>query len=215
MGYQYVIFDMDGTVLDTLEDLKDAVNRSLAAHKLPQISLEQARCYVGNGASRLIERAVPAGSAPELSAQVLETFKADYKKNSLVKTAPYAGILPLMERLRAKGKRLAVVSNKPDFAVQDLAEQCFSGLFDLALGQRDEIPRKPAPDMVEFCLRELGAEKTAAVYVGDSEVDVATAKNAGLDGIAVTWGFRSREELLTAGAERFADTMEDLERLLD
>jgi len=212
MKYKAVLFDMDGTVLDTLEDLKSAVNRTLAEFHMPQLSLEQVRCYVGNGARRLIEQAVPAGSSDETVDKVLSWFKAYYERHCLIATGPYAGIIPLMERLKAQGIKMAVVSNKPDEAVKELAERFFPGLLELAAGQKDSVPRKPAPDMVELAMAQMGVSKAESVYVGDSEVDVLTAANAGLDCICVTWGFRTVAELEAAGAKTLVHTMEELEK---
>lgn len=212
MKYKAVLFDMDGTVLDTLEDLKSAVNCTLAEFHMPQLSLEQVRCYVGNGARRLIEQAVPAGSSEETVDKVLSWFKAYYERHCLITTGPYAGIIPLMERLKAQGIKMAVVSNKPDEAVKELAERFFPGLLELAAGQKDSVPRKPAPDMVELAMVQMGVTKAESVYVGDSEVDVLTAANTGLDCICVTWGFRTVEELKSAGAKNLVHTMEELEK---
>lgn len=211
MKYKAVLFDMDGTVLDTLEDLRSAVNRTLSEFAMPRCTLEQVRCYVGNGARRLIEQAVPEGSSEETVETALSWFKAYYEQHCLVDTAPYAGIIPLMERLKASGIKLAVVSNKPDEAVKELAERFFPGLLELAAGQKDSVPRKPAPDMVELAMKDMGVSREESVYVGDSEVDVLTAANAGLDCICVTWGFRTVAELEAAGAKTLVHTMEELE----
>lgn len=211
MKYKAVLFDMDGTVLDTLEDLKSAVNRTLSEFDMPQCTLEQVRCYVGNGARRLIEQAVPKGSSEETVETVLSWFKAYYEQHCLIATGPYAGIIPLMERLKSKGVKMAVVSNKPDEAVRELAERFFPGLLELSAGQKDSVPRKPAPDMVELAMADMGVSKTESVYVGDSEVDVLTAANAGLDCICVTWGFRTVAELEAAGAKTLVHTIEELE----
>jgi len=212
MKYKAVLFDMDGTVLDTLEDLRSAVNRTLSEFAMPRCTLEQVRCYVGNGARRLIEQAVPEGSSEETVETALSWFKAYYEQHCLIATGPYAGIIPLMERLKASGIKLAVVSNKPDEAVKELAERFFPGLLELAAGQKDSVPRKPAPDMVELAMAQMGVSKAESVYVGDSEVDVLTAANAGLDCICVTWGFRTVAELEAAGAKTLVHTMEELEK---
>lgn len=211
MKYKAVLFDMDGTVLDTLEDLKSAVNRTLAEFDMPQCTLEQVRCYVGNGARRLIEQAVVPGSDDETVEKVLSWFKAYYERHCLVSTGPYAGIIPLMERLKERGIKMAVVSNKPDEAVGELAERFFPGLLELSAGQKDSVPRKPNPDMVELAMAQMGVTKEESVYVGDSEVDVLTAANAGVDCICVTWGFRTVAELEAAGARKLVHTMEELE----
>ena len=214
MRYQCVIFDMDGTILDTLDDLKDGVNHALTAFQMPCCTREQIRRYLGNGAQRLVEQAVPEGTDEERARQVLACFKEYYGKNCRNKTEPYPGVLALMSKLRKRGVRLAVVSNKPDFAVKELADSMFPGLLELAIGQKDQIPRKPAPDMLELCMKLLGASKTDCVYVGDSEVDLLTASNTGIDCICVTWGFRTMAELEAAGAVCFAHTIGELETLL-
>ncbi|MBO7342004.1 MAG: HAD-IA family hydrolase [Clostridia bacterium] len=210
MSFRVVLFDLDGTVLNTLDDLADAVNASLAKHEMPARTREEVRSFVGNGIRALIERAVPTGTDSALVARVLNEFKRYYGAHCADKTAPYAGVPELLSTLRAHGVRTAVVSNKADFAVQELAKRYFADLFDLALGERAERPAKPAPDMVHHALEALGATAAEAVYVGDSDVDVLTARNAQLPCIAVTWGFRDRACLKKAGATVFADTAKEL-----
>ncbi len=210
MSFRVVLFDLDGTVLNTLDDLADAVNVSLAKHEMPARTREEVRSFVGNGIRALIERAVPTGTDSALVARVLNEFKRYYGAHCADKTSPYAGVPELLSTLRAHGVRTAVVSNKADFAVQELAKRYFADLFDLALGERAERPAKPAPDMVHHTLEALGATAAEAVYVGDSDVDVLTARNAQLPCIAVTWGFRDRACLKKAGATVFADTAKEL-----
>lgn len=205
-----VIFDLDGTLLNTLADLRTAVNLALAAHGLPERSLEEVRKAVGNGIRKLISRSVPAGTEAETEEKIFLCFKEEYKLHCSDETAPYPGVLELLKRLREEGYHLAVVSNKADFAVQELMKQYFSKLYDVALGETEGIARKPAPDMVEEVLERLDVEKVDAVYVGDSEVDVETAKNAGLPCICVTWGFREKEVLKACGAECFAEDVKEL-----
>lgn len=212
--YKLVIFDMDGTILDTLEDLTDSTNYALCVHNLPQRTMEEVRQFVGNGIGKLIERAVPLGTKKELEEQVLATFKAYYGEHCAVKTRPYEGILEVLRTLRERGYLTAVVSNKADFAVQSLVQDYYPGLFDAAVGEKEGVRRKPAPDSVFEVLHLLGIEKEAAVYVGDSDVDLDTAKNAGLEAIAVEWGFRDREFLLAHGARVIVGKpMEILEQL--
>lgn len=190
-----VIFDMDGTLLDTLEDLRDAVNEGLSVKGYPPRSLSEIRQFVGNGVGVLLRKAVPEGTSEKDMEVCLEAFKAHYAKHWQDKTKPYEGILKLLEDLRASGKKTAVISNKYDEAVVQLCKDYFPGLFDAARGERAGVPRKPAPDGIYSILEELGAAKEQAVYVGDSEVDMETAKNAGLVSVGVTWGFRDRELL--------------------
>lgn len=210
MRKQLVIFDLDGTLLDTLDDLADAVNWALAEEQLPLRTREEVRAFVGNGIRNLIERAVPAGTEVAQTDRVFAGFKARYAGHCADKTRPYPGILELLARLRAEGIRTAVVSNKADFAVQTLCRDYFPGLVDCAVGERAGIPKKPAPDSVQEVLRALKISREQAVYVGDSEVDVVTARNAGMDGILVLWGFRDRQTLERAGAKTFAATAEEL-----
>ena len=210
MQKQLVIFDLDGTLLDTLDDLADAVNWALKQEQLPRRTREEVRAFVGNGIRNLIERAVPAGTEVAQTDRVFAGFKARYADHCADKTRPYPGILELLARLRAEGIRTAVVSNKADFAVQTLCRDYFPGLVDCAVGERAGIPKKPAPDSVQEVLRALKISREQAVYVGDSEVDVVTARNAGMDGILVLWGFRDRQTLERAGAKTFAATAEEL-----
>lgn len=210
MHKQLVIFDLDGTLLDTLDDLADAVNWALEQEQLPRRTREEVRAFVGNGIRNLIERAVPAGTEAAQTDRVFAGFKARYAGHCADKTRPYPGILELLARLRAEGIRTAVVSNKADFAVQTLCRDYFPGLVDCAVGERAGIPKKPAPDSVQEVLRALEIPREQAVYVGDSDVDVLTARNAGMDGILVLWGFRDRQTLERAGAKTFAATAEEL-----
>lgn len=197
-----VLFDMDGTLLDTLGDLHAAVNHVLARFGYPLRTVEEVCRFVGNGAGRLIHLAVPEG-APE--APVLAAFDAYYAAHCDILTKPYAGI-PEALAVLAERYPLAVVSNKPDAAVKELAKRYFPGLF--ARGESTDCPRKPAPDMVFKAMEALGVDR--CVYVGDSDVDIVTAKNAGVPCLSVTWGFRGREELQAAGAEYFCHNPQDL-----
>ncbi len=200
MRYQAVLFDMDGTVLDTLEDLYDSVNYSLSQFSLPPVPREQVRRNLGNGAVHLISHCVPAGCSPDLQAQVLAFYKSWYDAHCSIKTAPYDGILPLMQSLKKQGLKLAIISNKPDSAVQDLAVKFFPELLELAVGESPAVRRKPAPDTVLTAAEQMGFPVDQCVYVGDSEVDIQTARNAGMNCICVTWGFRDEPQLITEGA---------------
>lgn len=216
MGIQAVIFDMDGTVLDTLEDLKNATNAAMEAFGHPTLTLDQVRRYVGNGSRRLIELALGEGAEPAEIDRVLSWYVPWYDAHCRILTRPYPGILPLMERLRAAGLRQAIVSNKPDSAVKALNADFFRGIPELAVGERESegIRRKPWPDMPDAVQRQMGLRCEDCVYVGDSEVDLKTAENAGLRCISVTWGFRSREQLLAAGAQTLVDTPDELAGLI-
>lgn len=210
-----VIFDLDGTLLDTLDDLADSVNHALSACGMPQRTLDEVRAFVGNGVGNLIARAVPAGTKEEQCKHCLDCFRAHYLVNMENKTAPYPGTLDLLKQLKNEGRRLAVVSNKLDVAVKDLVQNHFEGLITVAVGERPGMARKPARDMVLFALEELGSDIGQAVYVGDSEVDLETAKNAGLPCISVTWGFRDGRFLLERGASHVANSIEELSRILE
>ncbi|MBO5489185.1 MAG: HAD family hydrolase [Eubacterium sp.] len=214
MKYRLAIFDMDGTILNTLDDLADSTNYALREHGLPERTLDEVRQFVGNGIRKLIERAVPEGSGEETIVAVHDTFTAYYKEHCAVKTKPYDGIPELIQTLRDQGVLTAVVSNKADYGVQALCEDYFKGLFDCAVGEREGVQRKPSPDSVNMVLKELGVAKEDAVYIGDSEVDYKTSVNAGLDVIMVGWGFRREEYLKKCGAEFVVHKPEEvLERM--
>lgn len=210
MGYRLAVFDMDGTILDTLEDLKDSLNFALKETGFPQRTLEEVRCFVGNGLQKLVERATPPDITEEEKKKIQEVFKKHYKEHCADKTRPYDGILELLCDLRESGVKTAVVSNKGDFAVQDLCRDYFDGLFDCAIGEREGVRKKPAPDSVNEVLRILQAGREDAVYIGDSEVDIETARNAGIDGIIVSWGFREKAFLAERGAELILDSAAEL-----
>ena len=206
MKYKLVIFDMDGTILDTLKDLTDALNHTLREFGYQERTIEEVRSFVGNGIRKLIERALPKGTDDQDIDQVFESYLPYYEAHCADATKPYDGIADMIQKLRKMGVLTAVVSNKKDPAVKTLAQTYFDGLFDEAIGERDGIRRKPAPDSVHEVLKELHIDKRDAVYVGDSDVDLDTARNAEMDAIAVTWGFRDRAFLKEHGAAVFADT---------
>lgn len=212
MTYKTVLFDMDGTLLDSLSDMHDAVNHILAENGWAARSREEIRAFVGNGARKLMERAIPEALAPQRFEAVLADYKDWYQAHNCVKTQPYPGISHVLAELETRGVKTAVVSNKPDATTKALAEKFFPGM--PALGQRDGVDPKPSPALVAQALSALGIRPENAVYVGDSEVDVATARNAGLPLIAVSWGFRGREKLEIAGAEHIADTAPQLLEML-
>ncbi len=216
MTYRLAIFDLDGTVLDTLDDLADAANAALVLGGYPTRTKEEICAFVGDGIKKLIERALPDRSGDGEIARVLKLFVDYYGVHCAEKTRPYEGIREMLADLRARGVKTAVLSNKANFATQALAKTYFDGLFDAVAGERESegIPKKPAPDGVWLLLRACGVAANEAVYIGDSEVDVLTAKNAGLDAVLVSWGFRTREVLLESGAKVIVDTPEELEALL-
>lgn len=208
--YDLAIFDMDGTILDSLSDIADSLNTILARHGFATHEPREVRLFVGNGVRKLIERALPTGTDDATFEAVYNDFVVYYKAHCAEKTAPYAGIPEMLAVLRAAGVKTAVYSNKIDAAVKSLTQSYFAGLFDFVLGQRDGVPTKPAPDGVYDVLAALGVPAARAVYVGDSEVDVKTALNAGTDGVFVSYGFREKQTLVDAGGEKIADTVEEL-----
>ena len=210
MKYKAVIFDLDGTLTDTLEDLFISVNYALRSCGLPERTLDEVRRFVGNGVRKLIERAVPEDTGQTMLEKCFDTFRAHYVIHCQDHTCLYPGIATLLTSLHAKGYRMAVVSNKLQSGVNELARTFFHGVIDVAIGEQQGIPRKPAPDMVEMALSQLGASKDEAIYVGDSDVDLQTAANAGLPCISVLWGFRSKDFLIAHGATAFAETPQDV-----
>ena len=206
MNYQLAIFDLDGTLLDTLEDLADSANYVMETFGYPKRTLAEVRSFVGNGIRKLLERSAPKDTSSEEIDRMFEAFKEYYGTHCADKTKPYGGIMGLLESLKKQGVKLAVVSNKADYAVKALCEQYFPGYFDEAVGERVGIARKPAPDTVNEVIKNLKIDKSQAVYIGDSEVDVETAKNVEMDCIAVDWGFRDKEVLENAGAEIIVST---------
>lgn len=210
MGYKAVVFDLDGTLLDTLEDLQNSVNYALGLHGFPERTYEEIRTFVGNGVRNLMKKSVPGGEDEPAFEAVFADFKSHYAVHWRELTAPYDGVVPLVEELHSRGLKLAVVSNKTDAEVKNLCSEFFGGCIDCVRGEVPGVPRKPEPDGVLLALQALGVTREDALYVGDSEVDVRTARNAGLDCVAVTWGFRTREELREAGAEIFIDTPSEL-----
>lgn len=210
MKYDTIIFDLDGTLLNTLDDLHDSVNYALEKNALGLRSLDEIRRFVGNGVRKLIKRAVPEGTDNEMYEAVYADFERHYDKNCRNKTAPYDGVTDLLAALKERGLKLAIVSNKIDFAVQNLRKEFFADVVEVAVGDSDDTENKPAPDMVFKALRALGSDGKKAIYVGDSEVDMKTAENAGMECISVSWGFRSRSELMSHGAQIIADTPEEV-----
>ena len=210
MKYKAIIFDLDGTLTDTLEDLFISVNYALRSCGLPERSLDEVRRFVGNGVRKLIERAVPEDTGLTMLEKCFDTFRAHYVIHCQDHTCLYPGVATLLMSLHAKGYRMAVVSNKLQSGVNELARTFFHGVIDVAIGEQQGIPRKPAPDMVEAALGQLGVTKDEAIYVGDSDVDLQTAANAGLPCISVLWGFRTRDFLVAHGATTFAETPQDV-----
>ncbi len=211
MKYKAVIFDLDGTLLNTLDDLADGVNIALRLCDMPARTVDEVRMAVGNGVALLIERMVPDGGQNPRFAECLDVFRREYAKIADHKTCPYDGILPLLDALQEAGVAMAVVSNKFHDATVSLVKRYFP-VIPVSAGEREAegIRKKPAPDTVFQVMQEIGVTSGECVYVGDSDVDIETAKNAGMDCISVTWGFRDRAFLASHGATLFADTPAEL-----
>lgn len=209
-----IIFDLDGTLLNTLEDLKDSTNFALSKFDYQQKSLEEVRQFVGNGVAKLIERAIPNGKNNTNFDECLKIFKENYAKNMYNKTAPYDGIIDMLKELRANNIKTAVVSNKFDLAVKELCKKYFTGLIDTAIGESENVRKKPAPDSVFKAMEELKSPREKCIYVGDSDVDLQTAKNTGIECISVTWGFRDKEFLTKEGATVFANRPDEIIKII-
>ena len=205
---------MDGTILDTLQDITNSINYALRVNGCPERTIDEVKSFVGNGLAKLVDRAVPQDSTEEKKKKIFEDLIPYYLAHGTDNTKPYDGITQLLKDLRAAGVKCAVVSNKADPAVQDLVVNCFDGMFDMSLGERPGIKKKPDPDMTEKVLEELGIDKSEAVYIGDSDVDIMTARNSGLDEILVDWGFRSREFLEEHGAKRIVSSTGEVYKII-
>lgn len=210
MKYKLVVFDMDGTILDTLDDLKNSVNYALEKCGYPLRTKDEIRGFVGNGIPKLIERAVPNFLSTEEQKVVYDIFTEHYKIHCKDKTCPYDGIKNAITAIKNSGMKTCVVSNKDDYAVKELSKLYFGNLFDFSLGRKDGVEKKPAPDMVNAALKYFGISKKDAVYIGDSDVDYQTAENSDLPFIGVSWGFKGREFLKKLGAEVIVDTADEL-----
>lgn len=214
MKYKTVIFDLDGTLLDTLQDLTNSVNFALHSMQYPERSLTEVRMFVGNGISKLIERAVPEGTDEQSEKKTLQIFKSHYEQHCEDYTAPYPGVYELLSDLKEMNVPMAIVSNKADFAVKKLCEKYFSDYISLAIGECDGVRKKPSPDTVFAAIAQLNAQQESAVYIGDSEVDIETARNAKIDSVCVTWGFRDEDFLWERGASVCVDSAAKLKTLL-
>lgn len=212
MKYKLAIFDMDGTILSTLDDLANGVDYALSENGLPARSKQETRAALGRGVRFLIEQSVPDGLSDAEISKVEDDFLKYYKVHSMDNTKPYDGIVELIKEVRASGIKTAVVSNKIDSAVKELCANFFEGAFDVAYGERIGIPRKPDPKPINAIIDEFGLSKNEVVYIGDSEVDLLTANNAKIDHIIVTWGFRDRVFLERNGAKNLVESMEELKK---
>lgn len=214
MKYSTVIWDLDGTLLDTLQDLADAVNHALQSCGMPCRTLEEIRQFVGNGVRKLMIRAVPEGEANPLFDHAFDVFQKYYLAHCQDNTRPYDGIITALQQLKEHGVRMAIVSNKLQEGVTELHEKWFAKYIDVAVGERAGLQRKPASDMVYFAMKQLGADTEKTIYIGDSDVDILTAQNTGIPCISVSWGFRDREFLLAHGAENIAASPEDVAEMI-
>ncbi|MGN0570566.1 MAG: HAD family hydrolase [Candidatus Fimenecus sp.] len=209
-----IVFDLDGTLLNTLEDLADSTNYALRLCCFPERTLEEIRCFVGNGIRKLIERAVPENAPKDKTDECFTAFCEHYKQNMENKTAEYDGISEMLSALYDAGYKMAIVTNKADFAAQVLCSKLFGKYVKTVVGSVETRPNKPAPDGVYFALEKMGVSKEEAVFVGDSEVDILTAKNADIDAVGVLWGFRDLADLEAVGVKMTVKTIKELENLL-
>lgn len=213
-SYTLAIFDMDGTILDTLADLHASVNYALAECGYASRGIDEVRGFVGNGIRKLIERSVPQDTSEQDADRVFTLFKEHYAVHCADNTMPYDGVTELLRMLREHGIKTAVVSNKADFAVSELCVRYFDGMFDCVVGEREGVRRKPCADSVNEVLAALDVSREDAVYIGDSDVDILTARNAGTDCISVAWGFREKEVLLANGARIIVSDVSGLKQML-
>lgn len=210
MNYDTYIFDLDGTLLDSLTDLAISCNYALRINNMPERTIDEVRCFVGNGVKKLMERAIPNGLQNPAFEKTYADFRQHYLVHNLDNTKPYPGIIPLLKRLHNEGKNIAVVSNKFYAATQDLVKHFFDEYITVAIGERENIRKKPAPDTVFEALRQLNASPAGAVYIGDSDVDVMTARNCNIPCISVLWGFRTKEFLIKNGATTFVTAPDEI-----
>lgn len=212
--YKAVLFDMDGTVLDTVGDLTDAINVALETFGFPKRTSEEVKRFLGKGPAHFVNCAVPEGTDEATRQKVLSFYEPYYDSHCQIKTAPYPGIMELMNALKSRGIKLAVISNKQEPAVKALARQHFAGLLELAVGTNARIHCKPDPSAVLAAMEALGVEKGETLYVGDMDVDLNTARNAGIDCVCVSWGFLGRARLEALGAEHIVDSAQELSDFL-
>ncbi len=214
MRYTTVIFDLDGTLLNTLEDIRDSVNHIMRKYGCPERSLEQIRMSVGNGSGVLLEKSLPEGRNTPGFDEILDEYVKWYEEHNLIKTAPYEGVTEMLRAVAASEHKLAVVSNKPDANARALVRHFFGAYVSVAVGEKPGIARKPAPDSVRAAMRELASFPYETVYVGDSDVDLKTARAAGIDCISVGWGFRSPDFLREMGAKTVITRPMELVKLI-
>ncbi len=212
MKWDAAVFDLDGTLINSLADMASSVNRILAGAGYPPRTIDEIRQFVGNGAKMLLKRSLPENVSTDETEYLLELYKKDYQAHLLDETVPYPGIPSLLEQLKKNGVRLAVLSNKPHASTVQICNTLFPGIFEIAWGDRPDVPKKPNPAAVWNALEEMGVSKNKAVYIGDSETDIRTAKNAGLYAVGVLWGFRDRKTLEAENPEIICDSVRELEK---
>lgn len=212
--YRIIIFDLDGTLVDSLDDIHTAVNFSLENYGYPVRTKDEVRTFVGNGIRNLIERAVPTDISSEDIDNVFTTFKEYYNEHAVDKTYPYEGMMEFLEKLNAHGFKVGISTNKVQAAVDSVYNKYFKDVCDIALGDSPARKRKPSSDSVDEIVKFYGGNLKEVLYIGDSEVDIETAKNSNVDVVSVTWGFRSKEELMDAGADIVIDSITELERYI-
>ena len=210
-----LVWDLDGTLLNTIDDLAGSVNFALTKYNLPTKTVSEVKKAVGNGVNKLIERCIQNGQANINFVQILQAFKEHYSQNSAVKTAPYPQINETLKELKTRGFKLAVVSNKFESAVKELCQKYFPNTFDVIIGETPQIKRKPAPDMLFAALKKLQVQAEEIYFIGDSEVDVQTARNAQIKCLSALWGFRDKQTLLTNGATDFLNTPQEIFKFLE
>lgn len=216
MTKRIVIFDLDGTLLNTIADLTDSTNFMLSNFDFPSKTIEQVQQYVGNGTAKLIERAIPDGANNPNFEKCINIFKKHYSKNMFNKTSPYDGVIPMLEKIKSMNIKTAVVSNKFDHAAKELCKKYFYGLIDYCAGENEliGIMKKPSPDMISMVLNEFKIEPNDAIYAGDSDVDIITANNANIECISVLWGFKDKEFLINNGAKILISTPNEIFKYL-
>ncbi|MEG1835214.1 MAG: HAD family hydrolase [Oscillospiraceae bacterium] len=214
MNKKAIIFDLDGTLLNTLDDLRDSTNFALLKSGFKKRTNDEIRCFVGNGILKLVERAMPQNSSKQETIQCYNDFCEHYKKNMENKTAPYDGIIEMLKSLYEAGYKMAIVTNKADFAAQQLCTKLFGNYIKTIVGSVDERPNKPAPDGVYYAMEQMKVTKEETIFIGDSEVDIETANNAGIDSIGVLWGFRNSDDLAKVGVKLTVKTAKELQKKL-
>lgn len=215
MNIKLILFDLDGTLMNTLEDLTDSTNHILTTNNFPKRTIKEIRTFVGNGIKKLIERAVPENTSKEIIEKCYKEMVSYYKEHSLIKTAPYSGVIDLIKNLRSKGIKIGIITNKVQNSAEIIVDKFFKNSIDLVIGDNKKFPLKPNPDSINAAIEHFNVSKEETIYIGDSEVDLLTGKNANVKTIAVLWGFRDKNFLVEKGGKIFAKTSEELEKLLE